>query len=210
SIPGRPRRVTRIMSAVDSRQGQPVVAFASQADREAWLDGAHATSTGLWLKIAKKGSGVESVTHADALEIALRYGWIDGQKAPCDERFFLQRFTPRGPRSRWSRVNREKAEALEGAGRLRPAGLEQVERARADGRWEAAYESQSRATVPEDLQRALDASPGAREFFGTLSSANRYAILYRVQAAKQPETRVRRIEQFVAMLAEGRTIHPQG
>src|SRR3954468_20285141 len=193
---------------METKQGLPILAFSSQRDWEEWLDGAHASSPGLWLKIAKKGSGIESVTYAEALEVALCYGWIDGQKAAYDDRFFLQRFTPRRTRSKWSRVNCEKVEELERQGRLRPAGRDQVERARADGRWEAAYESQSRATVPDDLQRELDANPAAAAFFATLSSVNRYAILYRIHDAKKPETRARRIAQFVAMLNEGRTIHP--
>jgi uncharacterized protein YdeI (YjbR/CyaY-like superfamily) len=187
--------------------GRPIVQFASPAEWEAWLDQHHASSPGLWLKLAKKATGVASLTYQAALDVALCFGWIDGQKDALDERFWLQRFTPRGPRSRWSRINREKAEQLIEQGRMRPSGLTRIEQARADGRWEAAYDSASRATVPEDLQRALDADPAAAAFFARLDRVNRYAILYRIQSAARPETRARRLAQLVAMLSEGRTIH---
>ena len=193
---------------MDTKQGLPILAFASQREWEVWLDAQHATSKGLWLKIAKKDSGLDSVTYAEALESALCYGWIDGQKGSLDERAWLQKFTPRGPKSVWSRINRDKANELQRQGRLRPAGLAQVERAQQDGRWDAAYESQSRATVPDDLRRALEDAPVAQAFFATLNSVNRYAILYRIQSARKPDTRARRIEQFVAMLAEHKTLHP--
>lgn len=186
----------------------PVLPFDSREDWRAWLADQHDTSAGVWLKIAKSGSGVASVSYPDAVEVALCFGWIDGQKKPCDHEYWLQRFTPRGPRSRWSRINRDRATALIEAGVMHPAGLREVERAKADGRWDAAYAGQRTATVPDDLRRALDESPAAAEFFATLDSANRYAILYRVQDAKRPETRARRIATFVAMLAEGRKLHP--
>jgi uncharacterized protein YdeI (YjbR/CyaY-like superfamily) len=186
----------------------PTIAFESRDVWHAWLADQHEASAGLWLKIAKKGSGIETVSYADALEVALCYGWIDGQKAAFDDRHWLQRFTPRKRRSRWSKVNREAAERLIEAREMRPAGLREVERARADGRWEAAYDSQSAATVPDDLQRALAANDRAREFFATLNSVNRYAILYRIHDAKRPETRARRIEKYVAMLAEHEKLHP--
>jgi uncharacterized protein YdeI (YjbR/CyaY-like superfamily) len=160
------------------------------------------------LQLAKKDSGIESVTYAEALEHALCFGWIDGQKRALDERFWLQRFTPRGPRSKWSRINRDKAEELIERGRMRPGGAAQVERARSDGRWERAYEGQRSATVPEDLQRELDRNPAALAFFQTLNSVNRYAIIYRVGEAKRPETRARRIAKFVAMLEAHEQIHP--
>ncbi len=195
-------------AAMEVEQGLAIIPFVSQRDWEKWLGTNHATSDGLWLKIAKKGSGLETVSYAEALETALCYGWIDGQKGAFDDKFWLQRFTRRGRRSKWSRVNREKATELLAQGRLRPTGLAEVERAQADGRWEAAYESQSRATVPDDLRRELDRSPAAKAFFATLDSGNRYAILYRLQDAKKPETRARRLEQFVAMLSEGRKLHP--
>lgn len=186
---------------------QPTLAFASPQAFEQWLAEHHETSPGLWLKIAKAGSGHTTVSYAEALDVALCYGWIDGQKRPLDDEFWLQRFSRRGPRSKWSKINRAKATDLIDAGRMQPAGLREVERAMADGRWDAAYDSPRTAAVPDDLQAALDANEAARDFFATLNSANRYAILYRVQEAKRPETRARRIEQFVAMLAEGRTLH---
>jgi uncharacterized protein YdeI (YjbR/CyaY-like superfamily) len=162
----------------------------------------------VWLKLAKAGTGIASVTYAEALEVALCHGWIDGQKGGFDDEFWLQRFTPRKPRSRWSRINRDKATALIERGEMEPAGLREVDAAKADGRWDAAYEGQRTATVPEDLQRALDANPAAAAFFSTLDGANRYAILYRVQDAKKPETRARRIDKYVAMLAAGEKLHP--
>jgi uncharacterized protein YdeI (YjbR/CyaY-like superfamily) len=186
----------------------PIMPFASREAWEAWLEEEHATSDGLWLKIAKKGSGIETVTFAEALDAALCYGWIDSQRGGFDERFFLQRFTPRKPRSEWSRVNREKVAKLMEAGRMRPAGLREVERAKADGRWDAAYEPQSAATVPEDLRLELEKNEGAREFFETLDRANRYAILHRIRDAKKPETRARRIAHYVEMLAEGKKLCP--
>ncbi len=194
--------------AMSEKRALPVLSFAAVPEWEEWLGEHHDASGGLWLKIAKKGSGITTISYAEALDGALCFGWIDGQKAAFDERFWLQRFTPRGPRSKWSRINRDRAEQLAREGRMKPAGLAQVERARADGRWELAYEGQRRATVPEDLQRALDLNPRARAFFETLDNGNRYAILYRVHDAKRPETRARRIAQYIAMLAEQRKIHP--
>jgi uncharacterized protein YdeI (YjbR/CyaY-like superfamily) len=185
----------------------PIVACDSQDAWAAWLDTEHESSRGVWLKIAKKGAAEATVSYAEALDVALCYGWIDGQKGAFDDAYWLQRFTPRGPRSPWSRVNREKASALIEAGAMRPAGMRQVEAAKADGRWEAAYAGQRTATVPEDLQAALDAHPAAKTFFATLNSANRYAILYRLQEAKRPETRARRLEKFITMLEAGETVH---
>lgn len=182
------------------------VAFATRAEFDAWLETNHASSPGIWLRIARKDSGVDSVSYAEALTVALCYGWIDGQKRAGDDTFWLQRFTPRTARSKWSRVNRDKAEALIAEGAMKPAGLRQVELARADGRWEAAYAGMSTAVVPDDLAAALAAVPAA--FFDTLDRRNRYSILYRVQDAKRPETRQRRIAQFVTMLAEGRKPNP--
>jgi uncharacterized protein YdeI (YjbR/CyaY-like superfamily) len=184
----------------------PILPFAAPAALEAWLE-KHESSSGVWLKIAKKGSGVRSVSYAEALEVALCFGWIDSQKRGFDEKHFLQRFTPRRPRGRWSRINREKAEELIAAGRMRPAGLAQVEAAKADGRWDAAYEGQRTAEVPPDLRRELDRNPAAREFFATLDSANRYAIVYRLGEAKKQQTRERRLRKFVAMLERGEKIH---
>jgi uncharacterized protein YdeI (YjbR/CyaY-like superfamily) len=183
--------------------------FATQAAWEKWLAANHAGSTGLWVKIAK-GGAAPSVTYAEALEVALTYGWIDGQKQKKDERFWLQRFTPRSATSPWSKINCAKATRLIDEGRMRPAGLKAVEKAKADGRWARAYEAQSQATVPPDLRRALDAEPAALAFFESLDSHNRFAVLYRVHSAKRPETRARRIETYVAMLAKGETLHPRG
>lgn len=185
----------------------PIVSFTSPAELEAWVEKDGADSDGVWLKIAKKGSGVESVSYAEALEVALCFGWIDSQKRGFDERHFLQRFTPRRPRGRWSKINREKAEDLIEAGRMRPAGMAEVEAAKADGRWGAAYEGQRTADVPADLQRELDSRPAAREFFARLDSANRYAIVYRLGEAKRHETRERRLRKFVEMLERGEKIH---
>jgi uncharacterized protein YdeI (YjbR/CyaY-like superfamily) len=184
-----------------------IILFAGPAELEAWLEANGASSSGAWLKIAKKGAPEPSVTYAEAIELALCFGWIDSQKRGLDETHFLQRFTPRRPRGRWSKINREKAEVLEESGALRPAGAAEVAAAKADGRWEAAYEGQRTAQVPEDLQRELDANPRAAAFFAALDSANRYAITYRLAEAKKPETRERRLHKFVAMLERGERIH---
>ncbi|HEX2070327.1 MAG TPA: YdeI/OmpD-associated family protein [Thermoleophilaceae bacterium] len=186
----------------------PVLPFRTQADWEAWLEGNHADSQGVWLKIAKKASGIETVTHLEALDVALCFGWIDGQRKGLDETWFLQRFTPRRARSRWSQVNRDNVERLTAEGRMRPAGMREVERAKQDGRWEAAYPSVRTIEVPPDLRQALDAEPAAAKLFAELDSRNRYAILYRLHDAKRPETRARRIERFVAMLARGEKPYP--
>ena len=190
-----------------AKQELPVVPFASEKAWEKWLDTHHADAPGVWLKLAKLDSGIPSVTYAQALDVALCYGWIDGQKDAFDAEYWLQRFTPRGARSKWSKINCGKVDALIAAGRMKPTGLLQVEAARADGRWEAAYAGSRDIVVPEDLLSALDANPKAKAFFATLKSANRYAILYRLHEAKKPETRVRRLEKFVAMLEAGETLH---
>ena len=186
----------------------PIIPFASRDAWAAWLDEHHATSDGVWLKIAKKGSGIETVSYAEALDAALCYGWIDGQKARLDQHHWLQRFTPRRPRSKWSKVNRQKATELIEKGEMRHAGLREVERAKADGRWEAAYDAQSTTTVPDDMRRELEKNQRALEFFSKLDSRNRYAILYRIHDAKKSETRARRIEKYVAMLAEQKKLYP--
>jgi uncharacterized protein YdeI (YjbR/CyaY-like superfamily) len=186
----------------------PVMAFESTQAWDVWLSAHHADSPGLWLKIAKKGSAGQSISYSDALDVALCHGWIDGQKGRHDDDYWLQRFTPRKPGGNWSKINTERAAALIAAARMRPAGLREVEQAQADGRWERAYQSQSRITVPDDLADALAANPRAREFFATLDGTNRYAILYRIASAKRPETRARRIDTFVAMLSEHKKIHP--
>lgn len=183
--------------------------FASPQEWEAWLETNHAQPDGLWLQFAKKNSGLQSVTYAEALDVALCYGWIDGQKKSYDDATFLQKFTPRGKKSIWSKINREKVEALLKAGRMKPAGLSAVDSAKQDGRWDAAYDSQRNATVPTDFQAALEQNPKAKAFFATLKSGNRYAILFRLQTAKKTETRGKRIRQFIEMLERGETIHPQ-
>jgi uncharacterized protein YdeI (YjbR/CyaY-like superfamily) len=185
----------------------PIVQCDDDADWEHWLADNHARAPGVWLKIAKKSSGVSTVVYPEVLDIAICFGWIDGQRKPLDDTFFLQRFTPRGPRSKWSQVNVGKAQALMAAGRMRPAGHEQVQAAQADGRWEAAYEPQSRATVPADLQRALDAEPAARDFFATLTGVRRYAFLYRLHNVKTAAARARRIASYIELLRQGKTLN---
>jgi uncharacterized protein YdeI (YjbR/CyaY-like superfamily) len=184
------------------------LAFPTQRAWERWLERNHATAASAWVRVAKKGSGIRSVTRDDAVESALCFGWIDGQARSLDEQTFLQRFTPRRPRSPWSLINRDRATELIRLGRMRPSGLEQVERAKRDGRWDAAYAGQRTATVPDDLARRLRARPTARRFFEALDSRNRYAILLRIQQTRRPETRARRIETFVAMLEAGEKIYP--
>jgi uncharacterized protein YdeI (YjbR/CyaY-like superfamily) len=183
--------------------------FESPAAWEAWLSEHHESSDGIWIKFAKKASGIPSVTYKEVLPIALAHGWIDGQVKRIDEDWYRQRWTPRRARSVWSKINRAAAEAMIERGEMKPAGLREVERAKADGRWERAYDSPKTAELPDDLRAALDADPAAAEFFAGLDSNNRYAILHRVQNAKKPETRARRIEQFVAMCSRGETVHPR-
>lgn len=195
------------MSTERVQHAEPL-ACADAAAWTHWLRRHHASAAGIWLRIAKKGSGIASVDYAAAVEEALCHGWIDGQRKSHDAQCFQQRFTPRTPRSMWSQINRDKACKLIDEGRMQPAGLAEVERAKADGRWDAAYEGASVATVPPDLQAALDANPPAATFFATLNAQNRYAVLFRTQGAKKPETRARRIEKFVEMLARGEKIHP--
>jgi uncharacterized protein YdeI (YjbR/CyaY-like superfamily) len=192
----------------EAKSGLPILAFATAADWEAFLAAQPADSPGLWLKLAKQGAGVASVTKAQAVEGALVHGWIDGQLDKYDDRFWLIRFTPRKVRSPWSAINRAAALKLIEAGRMAPAGLAQVEAARADGRWDAAYAPQSQAQVPDDLARALDASPAAKALFERLDATNRYAVLHRVNTAKTDKTRAARIDRFVTMLAHGDTIYP--
>jgi uncharacterized protein YdeI (YjbR/CyaY-like superfamily) len=186
----------------------PILLFTRQKGWAAWLGANHVRAPGVWLRIAKKGAGLESVSYDEALEVALCYGWIDGQKRSYDESSWLQRFTRRGAKSVWSKINRAKAEDLIERGKMKPAGLEAVVSAKKDGRWDAAYDSQRGATVPPDFQAALDANSKARLFFSTLDSINRYAILYRLQTAKQAETRAKRIAKFIGMLEKREKIHP--
>ena len=186
----------------------PIIAFKSQPAWESWLALQPADSKGLWLKLAKKSSGIASVSRQEAVDTALCHGWIDGQLDAFDGEFWLIRFTPRQSASKWSEKNRARALELVKLKRMRPAGLNEIDRAKKDGRWDAAYAPQSTAEVPDDLHAALSKRKEAKSFFETLDSANRYAILYRVHTAKKPETRTARIEKFVAMLAEGKAIHP--
>lgn len=191
-----------------SNETLPTLLFENQQSWETWLEAHHTEAGGIWLKIAKKETGIPSVNYAEALESAICYGWIDGQKTSFDEQYWLQKFTPRRPRSSWSKVNREKAEALLASGRMRPAGIRQMELAKADGRWEAAYASQRNATIPDDLQAELERNPQAQAFFNTLDSRNRYAILYRIQTVKKAETRAAHIQKFITMLAQGQKVYP--
>lgn len=185
----------------------PIVHAASAAKFEAWMAKHHDSADGIWLAIAKKTGGKTSVTYPEAVEVALCWGWIDGQKRKLDDDYSLQRFTPRRPRSRWSKINVERVATLTKAKRMQPSGLAEVERAKADGRWADAYDSASKMTVPDDLAAALRKNKKAAAAFDTVSAANRYAILFRVHDAKKPETRAARIEKFVAMLAEGKTLY---
>ena len=202
-------KTTRTRVAAD----EPILLLATTADWSAWLAANHAQASGVLLRLSKKGrprtaSSEGALTYAQALEVALAWGWIDSQKRPLDEDAWLQRFTPRRPKSPWSKINREKAEALIARGAMKPAGLAEVERARLDGRWERAYDGARASTVPADLAAALARDRRALAFFEALDGANRYAILYRVQTAKRPETRAERIARFVAMCARHETLHP--
>jgi uncharacterized protein YdeI (YjbR/CyaY-like superfamily) len=189
------------------RASDEVVQFSTRTEFEAWLETHHDDHSGIWLKLAKKGTDRPALTYSEALDVALCFGWIDGQKARHDDQYWLQRFTPRSSRSRWSQINCGKAEQLIAAGRMRPAGLAEIERARADGRWDGAYAGQRNATVPEDLQRELDCDPQAAAAFTALDSRNRYAIIYRINDAKRPETRARRITKYLDMLRRDERIH---
>jgi uncharacterized protein YdeI (YjbR/CyaY-like superfamily) len=191
-----------------ARDDLPVLAFPSAGAWEEWLLEQHETAAGVWLKIAKRGTAEPTVSYQEALEVAICFGWIDGQKGRLDDEFWLQRFTPRRPGGRWSKINAEKAGTLAESGRMRPAGLREVEQAKADGRWDDAYAGQRTMEVPDDLRQALAANEAAARFFETISGVNRYAILYRIGSVKRPETRARKIAQYVAMLAEHQTIHP--
>ncbi|GHH45862.1 YdeI/OmpD-associated family protein [Lentzea cavernae] len=184
-----------------------MIVFEGPAEFDAWLHENGATENELWLKYAKKGSGIKTITYGEALDVALCHGWIDGLTRSVDETYYSQRWTPRRPRSKWSKRNCGKVEELIAAGKMLPAGLEEIEKAKADGRWDAAYAGPATIEVPDDLTEALDANPKAAEFFKTLNSQNRYAVLLRIHDAKRPETRQKRIAQFVQMLAEGRKLY---
>jgi uncharacterized protein YdeI (YjbR/CyaY-like superfamily) len=189
------------------RKGQLIVEFGDQTAWDKWLSANHDSSTGVWLKLAKKSAPRATVSYAEALDVALCFGWIDGQLGKLDSDFYLHRFTPRTAKSRWSQVNVQKATELIDAGRMRPKGLAAVEQAKADGRWEAAYEAQSQATVPPDFQTALDANPKANALFQTLTGVKRYRFLYRLTTVKRQETRKRRIQQYIDVLNAGKTLH---
>jgi uncharacterized protein YdeI (YjbR/CyaY-like superfamily) len=195
------------MATVTPPTDLPVLAFADQAALEEWLEAEHATSAGIYVKIAKKGSGVPSIDWEQMVEVLLCFGWIDGRANRLDDRFYLQRITPRRPRSTWSQKNVTTAERLIAEGRMRPAGLAQVEAAKADGRWERAYAGPATITVPDDLAEALAAVPAARAEFERLDGQNRYAVLWRVHTAGTAATRAKRIAALVEMLAEGRRPH---
>jgi len=187
---------------------EPRLAFATQSEWDAWLEANGSASLGVWLRLAKRSAEHPTVTYAQALEVALCHGWIDGQKQSEGEHHWLQRFTPRTATSIWSKINKEKAEALISAKRMRPAGFAAIERAKLDGRWDRAYTSASSSTIPDDLQQALDAHPKAKAFFATLNSRNRYAILFRIQKVKKAETRAKKIARFIEMLGNGERLHP--
>jgi uncharacterized protein YdeI (YjbR/CyaY-like superfamily) len=191
----------------EERAGLPILAFVDADALDRWLQSQPESSPGLWIKFAKAGSGTRSVTRAEAIDAALCHGWVDGQLDKYDDQHWLVRFTPRKARSKWSQVNRARAIELAEAGRIRPRGLAQIDAAKADGRWDAAYAPASKVEVPADLQAALDKSPDAAAFFATLTGANRYAILYRIGAVKKPETRARKITDFIAMLERHETVH---
>ena len=185
-----------------------VASFESRGAWEAWLNEHHSTTDGVWMRLAKKGSDAVTISLSTAVEVALCYGWIDGKARRIDADYWMVKFTPRRQKSKWSRINRERATKLIEKGKMKPAGLREVERAKADGRWDAAYDAPSSMPVPDDLQRALDGNDEAREFFASLDGRNRYAILYRIHDAKKPETRARRIAQYVAMLTKREKIYP--
>lgn len=185
----------------------PTLPFESKKKFADWLAKQHDKSAGVWLKLAKKATGIPSVTYAEALDVALCYGWIDGQKGSFDDKYFLQKFTPRRPKSIWSKINTEKVEKLIASGEMKPAGLKAIEAAKQDGRWDAAYAGQKNSSVPEDFQSALEMNKQAKTFFESLKGANRYAFLFRIQTAKKAETREKRIRQFVEMLERGETFH---
>jgi len=192
-----------------AKRDLPIMAFKSQSAWDIWLASHSGKSKGLWLKLAKKSSGIASVSHQEAVEAALCHGWIDGQGDAFDERYWLIRFTPRKPKSIWSQKNRAKALQLIEQGRMKPAGLREIEKAKKDGRWDSAYAPQSTAAIPDDLRAALAKNRKAGRFFETLDSRNRYAILHRVHTAKKAETRAQRVKTFVSMLSRGETIYPR-
>jgi uncharacterized protein YdeI (YjbR/CyaY-like superfamily) len=191
---------------METKQDLPIIEFADQHAWEEWLEHHHSDQPGVWLKLAKKNSPTPTVTFTDALESALCYGWIDGQISRYDDHHYLQRFTPRKERSKWSQINREKVTRLIEQGRMKPAGLAKIEAAKADGRWDEAYAPQSQIEVPEDFQRALDANEHAKAFFGTVKGSRRYAFLYRLHHVKAPDKRAQRIAGYIELLSQGKTL----
>ena len=185
----------------------PILPFADKKEWADWLAQQHKQSVGVWLKLAKRDSGISSVTYEEALEAALCYGWIDGQKKGFNDKYWLQKFTPRGSKSIWSKINTEKAKRLIASGEMKPAGLKAIELAKQDGRWDAAYASQKNISIPEDFQAALDKNKKAKDFFATLKSAERYSFLFRIYNARKPETRAKKIQQFVELLERGEKLH---
>jgi uncharacterized protein YdeI (YjbR/CyaY-like superfamily) len=198
----------RLKSLRRSSAVLPVRAFECQRDWARWLQENHGISTGVWLQLAKMNTDIDSVLYEEAVETALCFGWIDGQKKAHSERYWLQKFTRRSDKSVWSKINKAKALALIKAGKMKSAGLNEIERAKRDGRWEAAYHSAGKSVVPSDLRSALDGNARAKEFFGTLDSRNRYAVVFRIQTAKTAATRAMRISKFVQMLERHEKIHP--
>jgi uncharacterized protein YdeI (YjbR/CyaY-like superfamily) len=195
------------MKPIPASTDLPVILFEQKSDWEAWLDINHIESAGIWLRIAKKTSGIQSISYDEALEVALCYGWIDGQKKTYDETSWLQKFTPRKAKSIWSKINKEKAQQLIEHGQMKPAGLKAVESAKQDGRWEAAYDSFGKAEIPDDFQSELDKNAKAKAFYATLNQQNKYAILFRIQTAKKAETRKKRIMQFIDMLEKNKKLY---
>jgi uncharacterized protein YdeI (YjbR/CyaY-like superfamily) len=195
------------MNRIARKIDNPIRRFDTASAWELWLEKNHRQSPGLWLRLAKKGSDLDSLTYPEALEIALCYGWIDGQKRGESDQAWLQRFLPRSPKSIWSQINRQKAQVLIAQGKMKPAGLEAIEAAKTCGRWESAYDSPKGSKIPPDFQSALDANPHARDFFATLDGANRYALLFRIQTVKKAETRSRKIAEFIEMLKRHERIH---
>ncbi len=196
--------IQELMKSIDL----PVLPFPNKKKWGDWLAKQHDKSAGVWLKLAKKDSRIPSIIYEEALDVALCYGWIDGQKKGFDDQYWLQKFTPRGPKSIWSKINTEKVERLITSGEMKPSGLKAIELAKQDGRWDAAYASQKNITIPEDFQAALDKNKKAKDFFAALKSAERYSFLFRIHYAKRSETRAKRIQQFVDMLERGEKIHP--
>lgn len=195
-------------SKTQASDNKPILSFKDKKAWSKWLDKNHAKSAGVWLRLAKKGTGIECITRDESLDVALCFGWIDGQAKSDGDEYWLQKFTPRTKRSIWSKRNREIVQRLIESGEMQPAGLAEIERAKADGRWEAAYDGPKNMAVPEDLEKALSRNKKARVFFDSLDSRNRFAILFRIHTAKKAETREKRIGQFVEMLARNEKVHP--